>query len=110
MHRQYPVRMFVKESLYLSPELLDSFVYYCCYYFRYLIFFDIGYAQYVHYHSVNLVMEASPNVWEDILDASRPFIKKYLESQDRPMVKLAKNQTVRVEYNGDYCDVCFCVT
>ncbi|VEN47660.1 unnamed protein product [Callosobruchus maculatus] len=70
--------------------------------FRYLIFFDIGYSQYVSYHSVNLVFESSPKVWEDVLVDSRPFIKKYLESQDRPMVKLAKDQTVRVEYNGKW--------
>nr|CAH7718794.1 unnamed protein product [Callosobruchus chinensis] len=70
--------------------------------FRYLVFFDIGYSQYVSYHSVNLVYESSPKVWEDVLVDSRPFIKKYLESQDRPMVKLAKDQTVRVEYNGKW--------
>lgn len=31
---------------------------------------------------------------------SRTFIKKYLESPDRPMVKLSKGQTVKVEYQG----------
>ncbi|KAJ8953721.1 hypothetical protein NQ314_007331 [Rhamnusium bicolor] len=70
--------------------------------YRYLIFFDIGYSQYVSYHSVHLVFESSTNVWEDVFVDSRPFIKKYLESQDRPMVKLAKDQTVRVEYNGKW--------
>ncbi|XP_056637289.1 histone-lysine N-methyltransferase eggless [Diorhabda sublineata] len=70
--------------------------------FRYLIFFDIGYSQYVSYLSVNLVLEASPNVWEDLHVECRPFIKKYLESQDRPMVKLAKDQTVKVEYKGKW--------
>ncbi|KAG5879504.1 hypothetical protein JTB14_004729 [Gonioctena quinquepunctata] len=70
--------------------------------FRYLIFFDIGYSQYVSYHCVNLVLESSSNVWEDVYVESRQFIKKYLESQDRPMVKLAKDQTVRVEYNGKW--------
>ncbi|XP_074026625.1 histone-lysine N-methyltransferase eggless [Leptinotarsa decemlineata] len=70
--------------------------------FRYLIFFDIGYSQYVSYHCVNLVLETSPNVWEDVYVDSRAFIKKYLESQDRPMVKLAKDQTLRVEYKGKW--------
>lgn len=70
-------------------------------YYRYLIFFDIGYSQYVHHSDVNLVLSSSINVWEDVFVDSRPFIKKYLESQDRPMVKLAKDQTVRVEYNGE---------
>ncbi|CAG9861595.1 unnamed protein product [Phyllotreta striolata] len=70
--------------------------------YRYLIFFDIGYSQYVSYNNVNLVLDSSQNVWEDIYEDSKSFIKKYLESQDRPMVKLAKNQTVRVEYSGKW--------
>jgi histone-lysine N-methyltransferase SETDB1 len=69
--------------------------------YRYLIFFDIGYSQYVSYNSVHAVFEASKNVWEDMHMNSRSFIKKYLESPDRPMVKLSKGQTVRVEYNGE---------
>ncbi|XP_049824476.1 histone-lysine N-methyltransferase eggless isoform X2 [Aethina tumida] len=70
--------------------------------YRYLIFFDIGYAQYVNHENVHLIFESSKNVWEDMKDDSRSFIKKYIESQDRPMVKLAKDQTVRVEYNGKW--------
>jgi histone-lysine N-methyltransferase SETDB1 len=70
--------------------------------YRYLIFFDIGYSQYVSYNSVHAVFEASKNVWEDMHMNSRSFIKKYLESPDRPMVKLSKGQTVRVEYNGKW--------
>lgn len=49
---------------------------------------------------MHLVIEANPNVWEDVLVDSRSFIKKYLECQDRPMVKMYKDQTLRVEYNG----------
>ncbi|KAF7266513.1 hypothetical protein GWI33_020194 [Rhynchophorus ferrugineus] len=70
--------------------------------YRYLIFFDIGYAQYVPHFGIHLVIESSKNVWEDMPEDSRPFIKKYLESQDRPMVKMNPNQTVRVEYNGKW--------
>ncbi|XP_060533636.1 histone-lysine N-methyltransferase eggless isoform X2 [Cylas formicarius] len=70
--------------------------------YRYLIFFDIGYSQYVSHSGINLVFEASANVWEDMPADQRPFIKKYLESQDRPMVKLLKHQTVRVEYNAKW--------
>ncbi|CAH0548832.1 unnamed protein product [Brassicogethes aeneus] len=70
--------------------------------YRYLIFFDIGYAQYVDFQDVHLIVEVSKNVWDDMNPDSRPFIKKYLESQDRPMVKLAKDQTVRTEYNGKW--------
>ncbi|RZC42438.1 Pre-SET, SET, and/or MBD domain containing protein [Asbolus verrucosus] len=70
--------------------------------YRYLVFFDIGYSQYVNYTCVHIVFEASKNVWEDMHVNSRTFIKKYLESPDRPMVKLSKGQTVRVEYNGKW--------
>ncbi|KAJ8917329.1 hypothetical protein NQ315_002351 [Exocentrus adspersus] len=70
--------------------------------FRYLIFFDIGYSQYVDYDKVHLVVESSANVWEDVLNDSSSFIKKYLECQDRPMVKMFKDQTLRVEYNGKW--------
>ncbi|KAL1502081.1 hypothetical protein ABEB36_007279 [Hypothenemus hampei] len=70
--------------------------------YRYLIFFDIGYSQYVDHTGVNLVFEGSKNVWEDMPEDSRSFIQKYLQSQDRPMVKLSTNQTVRVEYNGKW--------
>lgn len=68
--------------------------------FRYLIFFDIGYAQYVQHHDVNLIFEAPVHVWEDMPEDTRPFIRKYLESEVRPMVKLASKQKVKVEYNG----------
>ncbi|XP_050301921.1 histone-lysine N-methyltransferase eggless-like isoform X2 [Anthonomus grandis grandis] len=71
-------------------------------FYRYLIFFDIGYAQYVNHHGINLVFEADAQVWKDMPEDSRPFIQKYLESQDRPMVKLIPGQTVRVEYNGKW--------
>uniref|UniRef100_A0AAR5Q5A7 SET domain-containing protein n=1 Tax=Dendroctonus ponderosae TaxID=77166 RepID=A0AAR5Q5A7_DENPD len=70
--------------------------------FRYLIFFDIGYAQYVQHSDVNLIFEAPEHVWEDMPEDTRPFIRKYLESQDRPMVKLSSQQKVKVEYNGKW--------
>lgn len=66
-----------------------------------MIFFDDGYAQYVDHKMVNLIYEASENVWEDMHIDSRLFIKKYLKSYpERPMVKLRKDQNVRTEYNG----------
>ncbi|KAK5638380.1 hypothetical protein RI129_012675 [Pyrocoelia pectoralis] len=72
--------------------------------FRYLIFFDDGYAQYVHHKMVHLIYETSKDVWEDMHVDSRLFIKKYLETYpERPMVRLRKDQTVRTEYNGKWC-------
>ncbi|KAK9874154.1 hypothetical protein WA026_002510 [Henosepilachna vigintioctopunctata] len=70
--------------------------------FRYLIFFDIGYSQYVPHNMVNLVYEVSSKVWEDMPPDCRPFIKKHIESQDWPMVKLKKDQSIITEYNGKW--------
>lgn len=72
------------------------------FHFRYLIFFDDGYVQYVTHDLVHLIYEASKNVWEDIHEGSRMYIKKYLESYpERPMVRLLKDQQVQTEYNGE---------
>ncbi|KAI4455327.1 histone-lysine n-methyltransferase eggless [Holotrichia oblita] len=71
--------------------------------YRYLIFFDDGYAQYVNFNLVHPIYEASKDVWEDVNVNSRSFIKKYLEKYpERPMVKLHKDQTIRTEYNGKW--------
>lgn len=71
--------------------------------YRYLIFFDDGYAQYVGFNQVYLIVDASEDPWEDIYPENRAFIKKYLESYpQRPMVMLKKGQQVRTEYNGKW--------
>lgn len=71
--------------------------------FRYLIFFDDGYAQYVHHNKVLVVVESSGNVWDDIHKDSRLFIKKYLEAYpERPMVKLQPGQVVKTEWSGKW--------
>ncbi|XP_024937729.1 histone-lysine N-methyltransferase eggless isoform X2 [Cephus cinctus] len=71
--------------------------------YRYLIFFDDGYAQYVTHKNIFIVAEASPRVWEDIPTDSREFIKKYMESYpERPMVKLQTGQIVKTEWNGKW--------
>ncbi|XP_058793331.1 histone-lysine N-methyltransferase eggless isoform X2 [Phymastichus coffea] len=71
--------------------------------FRYLIFFDDGYAQYVKHKDIYLVCDSSPRVWEDIPMESRDFVKKYLESYpERPMVKLQQGQVVKTEWNGKW--------
>ncbi|XP_034935600.1 histone-lysine N-methyltransferase eggless [Chelonus insularis] len=71
--------------------------------YRYLIFFDDGYAQYVSHKYIFVVSESSPRVWEDIPIESRDFVKKYLENYpERPMVKLQKDQVVKTEWNGKW--------
>ncbi|XP_046383307.1 histone-lysine N-methyltransferase eggless isoform X2 [Ischnura elegans] len=71
--------------------------------FRYLIFFDDGYAQYVRHEKILVVCESSPNVWEDIHADSRGFVKKYLEAYpERPMVRLNTGHVLRTEWNGKW--------
>ncbi|XP_039301848.1 histone-lysine N-methyltransferase eggless isoform X2 [Solenopsis invicta] len=71
--------------------------------YRYLVFFDDGYAQYVVHNDIFLVWETSSRVWEDIPNESREFVKKYLESYpERPMVKLQPGQMVKTEWNGKW--------
>jgi len=71
--------------------------------YRYLVFFDDGYAQYVKHERILLVCECSRNVWEDIHPKSRDFIKNYLEQYpERPMVKLQPGQVVKTEWDGKW--------
>ncbi|XP_046809428.1 histone-lysine N-methyltransferase eggless [Lucilia cuprina] len=70
--------------------------------FRYLIFYDDGYTQYVYHKDVRLVCHVSDCVWEDVHPASRDFIQKYLTqySINRPMVQTQKGQSMNTESNG----------
>lgn len=69
--------------------------------YRYLIFFDDGYAQYVHHNDIRVVSEASSCPWDDVSSDSREFIKEYLQMYpERPMVRLQKNNFVKTEWNG----------
>ncbi|XP_020815410.1 histone-lysine N-methyltransferase eggless isoform X2 [Drosophila serrata] len=72
--------------------------------FRYLIFYDDGYTQYVPHRDVRLVCQASEKVWEDVHPASRDFIQKYVEkySVDRPMVQCTRGQSMNTESNGTW--------
>lgn len=71
--------------------------------YRYLIFFDDGYAQYVEHKNIYVTFQSSQLVWEDINEQNRDFIRKYLQLYpERSMVKLMRRQTVQVEYNGKW--------
>lgn len=71
--------------------------------YRYLIFFDDGYAQYSRSDDIHKVLDQSTNVWDDIHQDSQEFIKDYLKQYpERPMVRLNKGQTVRTEWNGKW--------
>ena len=71
--------------------------------YRYLVFFDDGYAQYVEHRYIYLVAESSAKVWEDIPNESKDFVKKYIDTYpERPMVKLQTGQIVKTEWNGKW--------
>ncbi|XP_063236044.1 histone-lysine N-methyltransferase SETDB1-B isoform X2 [Bacillus rossius redtenbacheri] len=71
--------------------------------YRYLVFFDDGYAKYVPHDKVLLVYESSECVWDDMHPDSRDFVRKYLEQYpERPMVRLQKGQFVKTEWNGKW--------
>lgn len=71
---------------------------------RYLIFFDDGYAQYVTPDNVRLICTPSPNVWEDIYPDAAEFIKSYLEQYktQRPMVQVKRGQRMITEFNSEW--------
>ncbi|KAI8040133.1 hypothetical protein M5D96_007563 [Drosophila gunungcola] len=62
--------------------------------YRYLIFYDDGYTQYVPHRDVRLVCQASEKVWED------KYVEKY--SVDRPMVQCTRGQSMNTESNGTW--------
>lgn len=71
---------------------------------RYLVFFDDGYAQYVTPDNVRLVCQASVNVWEDVYPESSQFIQNYLTQcrTQRPMVQMKRGQRMVTEWNGKW--------
>ncbi|XP_025207233.1 histone-lysine N-methyltransferase eggless-like [Melanaphis sacchari] len=64
--------------------------------FRYLIFFDNGYTQYVHHQDIRLVCGESTNVSDDVHENVREFVKVYLSFYpERSMLRFNKKQVVR---------------
>ncbi len=71
--------------------------------YRYLIFFDDGYASYIAHDEIRVVVQQSKNVFDDIHPNSKEFVKKYLmQYPERPMVKLSVGQVVRTEWEGKW--------
>ncbi|KAL0858787.1 hypothetical protein ABMA27_011256 [Loxostege sticticalis] len=71
--------------------------------YRYLVFFDDGYAQYVHHRDTRVVCECSSLVWEEVHPFSREFVKEYLMAYpERPMVRLHAGQSLKTEWNGKW--------
>ncbi|CAH2101895.1 unnamed protein product [Euphydryas editha] len=71
--------------------------------YRYLIFFDDGYAQYAHHAQTRLVCECSNLVWEEVHPYSREFVRQYLFAYpERPMVRLHAGQNLKTEWRGKW--------
>ncbi|XP_065572308.1 histone-lysine N-methyltransferase SETDB1-like isoform X2 [Artemia franciscana] len=71
--------------------------------FRYLIFFDDGYAQYSSCNDLRVVCDQSERVWEDVDPSALGFIKTYLcQFPERPMVRLKPGDTVRAKHNQNW--------
>ncbi|RVE54413.1 hypothetical protein evm_000898 [Chilo suppressalis] len=67
--------------------------------YRYLVFFDDGYAQYVHHSDTRVVCECSSLVWEEVHPFSREFVREYLMAYpERPMVRLHVGQSLKTEW------------
>ena len=71
---------------------------------RYLVFFDDGYANYLHHEDLRLVCSQSePDVWADVHPDSKEFVRSYLERYpERPMVRLVPGQQVKAECKGEW--------
>lgn len=68
---------------------------------RYLVFFDDGFVQYVHHDNVRLVCESPEKVWELIEEpGARTFIEGYLKEfkKKRPIVQVRTGQRIQTEF------------
>uniref|UniRef100_A0A7G3AJM5 Putative histone-lysine n-methyltransferase eggless n=1 Tax=Lutzomyia longipalpis TaxID=7200 RepID=A0A7G3AJM5_LUTLO len=72
--------------------------------FRYLIFFDDGYVQYVFPGDVRRICWVSENVWEDVHPSSRDFIRNYLQENQyqRAVAQVKIGQKIEVERDGKW--------
>ncbi|KAL4711258.1 hypothetical protein ACJJTC_019099 [Scirpophaga incertulas] len=71
--------------------------------YRYLVFFDDGYAQYVHHANTRLICECSHQIWDDVHPMSRNFVQQYLKAYpERPMVRLHPGQHLKIESQGKW--------
>ncbi|KAM7533240.1 hypothetical protein Aperf_G00000126347 [Anoplocephala perfoliata] len=71
--------------------------------YRYLIFFDDGYAYYAQPNCVFRIFGQSKENWQAVNRNFREFMKNYLHMfPKRPMVKLNVDQVIRTQLNGNW--------
>ena len=68
---------------------------------RYLVFFDDGYASYLHHKDIRIVYEADQDVWKDVDKNVRGFVKEYIQQiPNKFMITLKEGDKVRTELHG----------
>jgi len=68
---------------------------------RYLVFFDDGYASYLHHKDIRIVYEADQDVWKDVDKNVRGFVKEYIQQiPNKYMITLKEGDKVRTELHG----------
>lgn len=78
-----------------SPNTINNY--------RYLVFFDDGYCQYVYHDKICVVNESSVRVWEDVPVEVREFTKNYQQNYPkRQMMKVLEDQVVKTECKGKW--------
>eukprot|EP00090_Calanus_glacialis_P005235 TRINITY_DN14048_c0_g1_i1.p1 TRINITY_DN14048_c0_g1~~TRINITY_DN14048_c0_g1_i1.p1 ORF type:complete len:889 (-),score=197.01 TRINITY_DN14048_c0_g1_i1:213-2639(-) len=71
--------------------------------YRYLVFYDDGYASYLEHKDLRVVCKASNDVWLDVFPKRRDFIKQYLQKfPKRAMIKLEEDALVKTELRGNW--------
>ncbi|XP_043220666.1 histone-lysine N-methyltransferase eggless-like isoform X1 [Amphibalanus amphitrite] len=94
-HTQQQTPTFYSGTIAEAPKAMNGY--------RYLVFFDDGYAAYVQHRELKLICQPSNNAADDVHPECRQFVAKYLaQFPERPMVKLQPGQLVKTEYNGKW--------
>ena len=71
--------------------------------FRYLVFYDDGYASYLEHKDLRVVLGASNDVWLDVFPKTKLFIKQYIQQfPKRKLVKLEEDMVVKTELRGKW--------
>lgn len=75
--------------------------------FRYLVFFDDGWVQYVQHENTRVVCECTENVWELIEEpGAKTFIEGYVKElkKKRPIMQVRKGLRIKTEFAGKWYD------
>ena len=68
---------------------------------RYLVFFDDGYAVYLHHKDIRVVYSSDQDVWKDVDKNNREFVRDYIQHlPNKYMITLKEGDKVRTELNG----------